>query len=38
MVAAVLVITGFLTAIGYVIADGLYAWVDPRIRARWEEA
>jgi len=31
MIIAVLTITGFLTLVGYLIADILYAFVDPRI-------
>ncbi|MEM7659616.1 MAG: ABC transporter permease [Bacteroidota bacterium] len=34
MVIGILLITGFLTAIGYLIADLLYAWADPRVRDR----
>ncbi len=31
VVVAVFTITGLLTAIGYLVSDILYAWVDPRI-------
>jgi len=31
LLIAVFTLTGFLTAIGYLVSDLLYAWVDPRI-------
>jgi len=31
MIIAILTITGFVTLVGYLIADILYAFVDPRI-------
>ncbi|OFY65390.1 MAG: hypothetical protein A3H98_11210 [Bacteroidetes bacterium RIFCSPLOWO2_02_FULL_36_8] len=31
MIVAIFTITGFLTIVGYLISDILYAWVDPRI-------
>jgi peptide/nickel transport system permease protein len=31
MIIAILTITGFLTLLGYLISDILYALVDPRI-------